>query len=211
MSRHEVDAGAAVAIKRVSAAAPNPEAARCALVDEAHFQHLLQGHPGVLAPLGVVMTRDRRLCGVISELAACSLDEFAHVGGWAAPGCIMAILVQLACSLSYVHAMGVVHGHVKPENVLVMADSGADGWPVIKLADFGSAKMVAWLEGRAGSAAASVRFGTPEFMVRDPLLSAPRDVSCFHSVAHFARRRVAHACDGADSSMLPGLCAYAVL
>jgi serine/threonine-protein kinase/endoribonuclease IRE1 len=51
------------------------------------------------------------------------------------------VLTQLAKGLEYIHQMGLVHRHIKPENVLISSDSTTRR-VVMKWADFGFSKKV---------------------------------------------------------------------
>jgi len=54
---------------------------------------------------------------------------------------VVELFVQLARALDYIHALGLVHGDIKPSNVLV-ARIDADGQPQAKLIDFGLGRML---------------------------------------------------------------------
>ncbi|MBC8068192.1 MAG: protein kinase, partial [Deltaproteobacteria bacterium] len=54
---------------------------------------------------------------------------------------VVELFLQLARALDYIHALGLVHGDIKPSNVLV-ARGEADGQPQAKLIDFGLARML---------------------------------------------------------------------
>jgi eukaryotic-like serine/threonine-protein kinase len=51
----------------------------------------------------------------------------------------LAVAMQIARGLGYAHSMGVVHRDLKPENV--MLTSHADGRPLVKVLDFGIARL----------------------------------------------------------------------
>ncbi|MGH1342862.1 MAG: protein kinase domain-containing protein [Nannocystales bacterium] len=52
------------------------------------------------------------------------------------------VFVQLARALDYIHALGLVHGDIKPSNVLVCASLDPTVPPQAKLIDFGLARML---------------------------------------------------------------------
>jgi serine/threonine protein kinase/tetratricopeptide (TPR) repeat protein len=55
---------------------------------------------------------------------------------------IAEVFVQLARALDYIHALGLMHGDIKPSNVLVAASSDPASPPQAKLIDFGLARML---------------------------------------------------------------------
>ncbi len=55
---------------------------------------------------------------------------------------IAELFVQLARALDYIHALGLVHGDIKPSNVLVCASGDPNTPPQAKLIDFGLARML---------------------------------------------------------------------
>ncbi|MGH7569829.1 MAG: methylated-DNA--[protein]-cysteine S-methyltransferase [Gemmatimonadales bacterium] len=73
---------------------------------------------------------------------------------------------QLARALAVVHAEGVIHRDLKPQNVLLAADGEA------KLADFGIAKPARGDDGRDGPDGAT---GTLPYMAPEQLLGEPPD------------------------------------
>jgi diguanylate cyclase (GGDEF)-like protein len=69
------------------------------------------------------------------------------------------IAIQVAAGLSYAHQRGIVHGDIKPSNIMVLGDN------LVKIADFGIAKLASShvkssTESRHGDAV----YGTPPFM-----------------------------------------------
>ncbi|RYZ06896.1 MAG: serine/threonine protein kinase [Myxococcales bacterium] len=77
--------------------------------------------------------------------------------------------LQILAGLEAAHAMGVVHRDMKPDNVFVTASAGG---PVLKLIDFGIAKLRASSEFTKGLTRAGVVMGTPEYMAPEQLTSA---------------------------------------
>ncbi len=56
-------------------------------------------------------------------------------------GLALEVGAQMAGALDYIHSVRVVHGDVKPENLLVMA--AGPPRPLLKLSDFGLASVLA--------------------------------------------------------------------
>ena len=72
----------------------------------------------------------------------------ADVEGAMSPADVAALLMQAAFALDKAHRLGIVHRGLKPETMLVTHRDGGD--PVLKLVDFGLAKVAA--SSRAGTA-----------------------------------------------------------
>jgi serine/threonine-protein kinase len=64
------------------------------------------------------------------------------------------IAIQVAAGLSYAHQRGVVHGEIKPSNIMVL------GGNLVKIADFGIARMASSMEVKLEH----VTFGTSPYM-----------------------------------------------
>jgi diguanylate cyclase (GGDEF)-like protein len=64
------------------------------------------------------------------------------------------IAIQIAAGLSYAHQQGVVHGDIKPSNIMILGDD------LVKIADFGIARMASSTEAKQEDAI----FGTPPYM-----------------------------------------------
>jgi serine/threonine protein kinase len=85
---------------------------------------------------------------------------------------IVELFVQLARALDYIHALGLVHGDIKPSNVLVCPPETPDGPPRAKLIDFGLARML-----RGPSAKGDSEKGDEEITVLGtPGFSAPEKI-----------------------------------
>ena len=114
----------------------------------------------MLAPLGwaaeddvALLAMELVLGGSVRDLLAAGGPQPAHVVG--------RLLGQLLDALAAVHAQGVVHGDVKPSNLLLRPGAR----PHLLLADFGVAA-------RAGVRSAGPT-GTPAFLPPERLAGAP--------------------------------------
>ena len=110
---------------------------------------------------------------IIMEL----LDGFS-LGKWARRGFdvprALAVLIQICDGLAAAHAVGVIHRDLKPDNVIIVPTS--DGAEMIKLLDFGVAKLVNRDDEDVGleTAAGSV-IGTPAYMSPEQAGGLPVD------------------------------------
>ena len=75
-----------------------------------------------------------------------------------------AVIVQVCRALARAHAVGVIHRDIKPENIFVCED---DGRPLIKLLDFGIARLH---EPRSGQSRRENIGGTLEYLSPEVLL-----------------------------------------
>jgi len=100
-----------------------------------------------------------------------SLSEWLEQHPEPAPEVVADIVRQIASGLADAHAAGVVHGDLKPGNVLIDREGTA------KLTDFGLARLVG--EGSQSTAShAGTVFGTPRYIAPEVLLGQrPRTVS----------------------------------
>ncbi|KAF8057149.1 VTC4 [Scenedesmus sp. PABB004] len=72
---------------------------------------------------------------------------------------VMSLFVQICLALQYVHAAGVLHRDLKSSNVLITSSPAFGGMPLLKLGDFGVAKISG-----AESSMASTIVGTPQYL-----------------------------------------------
>ena len=94
-----------------------------------------------------------------------SLARLIATGGVLAPDAIVSIAKQLMRALVAAHDQGVIHGDIKPQNLLI-SPSG-----VLKVTDFGVARLVRGVvpERDVADIAGAV-VGTPEYMAPELLL-----------------------------------------
>ena len=83
-----------------------------------------------------------------------------------------AIFLQVADALQAAHDLGIVHRDLKPDNV--MLSRGRDGTDVVKVVDFGIAKVVGGRDTQKVTKTGLV-VGTPEFMSPEQLAGDPVD------------------------------------
>ena len=93
-------------------------------------------------------------------LAGCELTEF--MGQPLPPLRAIELMDQIFSGLFHAHAAGVVHRDLKPENVFVTTDH--EDAELIKIVDFGIAKIVSGQGSRDNMTVAGTIFGTPRYM-----------------------------------------------
>ncbi len=93
------------------------------------------------------------------------------------PGQALALLSQVAAALDAAHARGLVHGDVKPSNVLVATGAGRDGEDHVYLADFGLTRRLnePAVDADGGQLVGTVGYVAPE-QIRGEAVSAQADV-----------------------------------
>ena len=76
------------------------------------------------------------------------------------------IATQICTALEYAHSQGVIHRDIKPENILI------NGQGMVKIADFGLAKVVDGTEGNAitrqSQVLGTLHYIAPELLAREP-------------------------------------------
>jgi serine/threonine protein kinase len=148
-ARRGGDLGTVVAIKRLRAGAPPEEVQR--LKAEARIVADLD-HPHVVRILDVVDDGDG-LALVLQYAPGGSLADVLAERGRLAPGEVALVGAKVADALASAHRRGIVHGDVKPENVLLTSD----GEPLVT--DFGVARVVG---AETAEAAGTPGYAAPE-------------------------------------------------
>ncbi|HEU4410253.1 MAG TPA: protein kinase [Polyangiaceae bacterium] len=122
-------------------------------------------------------------------------DDLGAVAGAAPqpPARVVGWLRQAASALDRAHALGVVHRDLKPENLFLTRGEG--GAPLVKVLDFGIAKLLDTEPTLAGDGAPQTTtgavFGTPLYMSPEQATGAASDIgppSDFWSLAMVAYR-----------------------
>jgi serine/threonine protein kinase len=153
MLAEDLESGRFVAIKRVSTLAGHDrDRNMLRLLREISLQRRLD-HPHIVKivdvlPLNAAVASPRSSAGesaldcyIVMEYGGTTLRQYmndrARTLGLRA---VHSIAAQLLSAVAYIHSCGIVHRDIKPENILI--DVQADGSPILRLADFGLARVV---------------------------------------------------------------------
>jgi serine/threonine protein kinase len=134
-------------------------------------------HPNIISVTDFGRTRDGMLFLVMELLAGPSLTEVIRpsddTGRPLEPARALHILEQILRALEHAHAAGIVHRDLKPDNiVLVERDGDRD---VVKLLDFGIAKITDQSRAKESLTQAGVVFGTPEYLSPEQAMGEEAD------------------------------------
>ena len=99
---------------------------------------------------------------VMEFLEGQPLDRILEKGSFPCPRAC-AIVAEVACALGAAHRKGVIHGDVKPANVLITDDGR------VKLMDFGMARLASHDTG------ATPLLGTPAYWCPEQIMGKPQD------------------------------------
>jgi serine/threonine protein kinase len=113
---------------------------------------------------------------VMEYLDGQNLGELADRGRIEVPA-VLAIASQVACALNALHAARVAHCDVKPDNIFVLYDKHGDGWPRIKVIDYG---VASFLDAAKGTDCAIA--GTPSYMAPEQWRGEPTTASDVYSL-----------------------------
>jgi serine/threonine protein kinase len=118
-------------------------------------------HPGVVRPREFISS-DGELALVMDLVEAVDLRQRLRSGGPLTPAAAIDVVAQVAGVLAAVHATGIVHGDVKPGNILVPDDPAAQ----VRLIDFGVARRA---QDPAVATHATPEYVAPEVVDGNPL------------------------------------------
>jgi eukaryotic-like serine/threonine-protein kinase len=120
-------------------------------------------HPGIVEIYDCDVLEDRAYI-VMEYLEGENLASALERQGTLHVVAAISIVAQIASALSAAHAQGIVHRDLKPENVFLALDSSRPGPPVVKILDFGIAKLMGEKAGALSHTRTGSLLGTPVYM-----------------------------------------------
>ena len=140
------------------------------IVDKFFAEHAISRavrHPGLLD----ITVSDRSASGipyiVMELLDGENLGALAE-RGQVALDAIFAIGTQIASAVAAMHRNGYIHCDIKPDNVFVLYEQQKDGWPQVKVIDYGVSRKTTDAANDDGTIA-----GTPMYMPPEQWRGAP--------------------------------------
>ncbi len=119
------------------------------------------GHPNIISVTDFGRMPDGSLFLAMEYLAGASLTSVISQGPVPQPRAL-GIVRQMLRALDHAHAAGVIHRDLKPDNIMLVERDGHHD--VVKILDFGIAKVTEPLSGQQALTQAGVIFGTPEYL-----------------------------------------------
>lgn len=111
---------------------------------------------------------------VMELLEGESLQDIVDRDGSVEMGRLLNIAAQICSGLEKAHSMGVIHRDLKPENIMLIRKD--DKKDVVKIMDFGIAKMITDDTPATSLTQAGMIFGTPHFL--SPEQAAGDEIDC---------------------------------
>jgi tRNA A-37 threonylcarbamoyl transferase component Bud32 len=121
-------------------------------------------HPHIIATTDFGRAEGGELFLVMEHVSGDSLATMMEREGRLPWPRAVAIVRQILQGLEHAHACGVVHRDLKPANVMLARYPDATLGEVVKILDFGIAKMSATAEGERPLTQSGMVFGTPSYM-----------------------------------------------
>jgi serine/threonine-protein kinase len=120
-------------------------------------------HPNVVRIDDLDTTEDGRPFIVMEHVEGRSLRSVLRAGGAVAHTRAVRIAMQVCAALSAAHGVGILHRDIKPDNLLLLP---AEGGEVVKVLDFGLAKMIEGFDSGVEQVATRTGMivGTPQYV-----------------------------------------------
>ncbi len=120
------------------------------------------GHPNIVEIFDVNEEEDGTAFIAMELLQGASLSDLIHSEGVVTPHRAISFSLQILSALSAAHVKGIVHRDLKPDNVFVSIDKGMR--EVVKILDFGVAKLEDPRQGDMELTKSGVVFGSPYYL-----------------------------------------------
>jgi len=130
-------------------------------------------HPNIITVTDFGHTAQGRLFLVMEFLAGDALSLVIKQGPLPLPRALD-VIRQMLRGLDHAHAAGIVHRDLKPDNIMLVEREGRRD--VVKILDFGIAKVSEPVSGGEALTQAGVIFGTPEYLSPEQALGEAVDV-----------------------------------
>ena len=165
--------GRKVAIKvLVAALSASPDIAR-RFIAEAKAVNTIN-HPNIIQIFDFGALPDGRLYFTMEYLQGQELTAHLKTRAPLSLDEATELIRQLAAALDAAHALGIIHRDLKPDNIF-LADTPSG--PVIKVLDFGIAKLTQPGIGEMGATSSGIIMGTPLYMCPEQAAGQVKDIS----------------------------------
>ncbi len=120
-------------------------------------------HPNAIAVMDFGITSDELVYVVMEFLIGCSLSERLKEKGRFSVIEANNVIQQICAVLNVAHKRGIVHRDLKPDNIFIHKE---DGQEIVKVVDFGIAKLIQVLDGMSASDLTGMGsvIGTPHYI-----------------------------------------------
>jgi serine/threonine protein kinase len=167
-----LDGGTRIALKVLRQEFHADAQVRARFLEEARTSMRLV-HPNIVRVLEGAQAEDGTPYLVMELLDGVPLGAYTQNGGRVPLAQAVPILQGILSGLTAAHAQGIVHRDLKPDNVLLTRDAG--GTFVVKVLDFGIAKVMDVAGGMGFRTRTGMLLGTPAYMSPEQARNA-RDV-----------------------------------
>jgi eukaryotic-like serine/threonine-protein kinase len=138
------------------------------IVERMFYEHQIASmvsHPGLLSINDALRAPDGTPYLVMELLDGENLGELVERGRLMV-GAIAAIGAQIATAVATLHEAGIIHCDIKPDNVFLLYERGLEGWPRIKVIDYGVSQAI-------NTTPTDAIAGTPSCMAPEQWRGAP--------------------------------------
>ena len=129
-------------------------------------------HPHIAATEAYAYAEDGTPYIVMELLVGMPLDEHMRKFPPMAPGHAAPLLFGVLQALGVAHANGIVHRDLKPPNLFLVPDASAPAGQIVKVLDFGIAKVMDLAGGMATKTRTGAMLGTPGYMSAEQIKNA---------------------------------------